>query len=140
MIASVSGIRMRHVVPVPTVDSTSTEPPMASMFVRTTSIPTPRPDTFVTFAAVEKPGRNSRSSSSDGALAAAAAAGARPRRAQTAWSDGRARGDDHPYARAFLFLLDELAVVDAQDMGDDSLGSRTDAAEPASGDPSSALE
>ncbi len=70
MIASVSGIRMRHVVPVPTVDSTSTEPPMASMFVRTTSIPTPRPDTLVTFAAVEKPGRNSRSSSSDGAIAA----------------------------------------------------------------------
>ncbi len=61
-------------------------------------------------------------------------------REQIDWSDVRERVDDNPYARAFLFLLDELAVVDAQDMGDDSLGSRTDAAEPASGDPSSALE
>ncbi|MEV8028035.1 nucleotidyltransferase family protein [Cellulosimicrobium funkei] len=66
--------------------------------------------------------------------------GARAMREQIDWSDVRERVDDNPYARAFLFLLDELAVVDAQDMGDDSLGSRTDAAEPASGDPSSALE
>jgi hypothetical protein len=29
---------------------------MASMLVRTTSMPTPRPETLVTFAAVEKPG------------------------------------------------------------------------------------
>ncbi|WP_175009849.1 MULTISPECIES: nucleotidyltransferase family protein [unclassified Cellulosimicrobium] len=65
---------------------------------------------------------------------------ARAMREQIDWSEVRERVDDNPYARAFLFLLDELAVVDAQDMGDDSLGSRTDAAEPASGDPSSALE
>jgi hypothetical protein len=56
MIASVSGIVSRQVVPLPRVDSTSTEPPMRSMLVFTTSIPTPRPDTLVTFWAVEKPG------------------------------------------------------------------------------------
>ncbi len=45
---------------------------------------------------------------------------ARAMREQIDWSDVRERVDDNPYARAFLFLLDELAVVDAQDMGDDS--------------------
>ena len=30
-------------------------PPIFSMLVRTTSMPTPRPDTLVTFSAVEKP-------------------------------------------------------------------------------------
>src|SRR5664279_2131799 len=58
MIASVSGMRRRHVVPRPKVDCTSTTPPMDSTLVRTTSIPTPRPDTFVTVSAVENPGRN----------------------------------------------------------------------------------
>jgi hypothetical protein len=33
-----------------------TEPPIDSMLERTTSMPTPRPDTPVTFEAVEKPG------------------------------------------------------------------------------------
>ena len=32
-------------------------PPMASMLVLTTSMPTPRPETFVTDCAVENPGR-----------------------------------------------------------------------------------
>ena len=32
-------------------------PPMRSILVRTTSMPTPRPETLVTFSAVEKPGR-----------------------------------------------------------------------------------
>ena len=36
-------------------DLTSMVPPMRSMLVRTTSMPTPRPDTLVTLAAVEKP-------------------------------------------------------------------------------------
>ena len=31
-------------------------PPIFSMLVLTTSMPTPRPETLVTFAAVEKPG------------------------------------------------------------------------------------
>lgn len=65
---------------------------------------------------------------------------ARAMREQIDWSEVRERVDDNPYARAFLFLLDELGVVDAQDMRDGSLRSRADAAEPASGDPSSPLE
>ena len=56
MIARVSGIRTRTVVPVPGTLPISTAPPIASMFVRTTSMPTPRPDTSVTVAAVENPG------------------------------------------------------------------------------------
>ena len=36
--------------------SERTEPPIAWMFSRTTSMPTPRPDTLVTRSAVEKPG------------------------------------------------------------------------------------
>ena len=43
-------------VPLPGVLVSSTRPPSRSMFVRTTSIPTPRPETPVTRAAVEKPG------------------------------------------------------------------------------------
>ena len=39
----------------------STVPPIFSMFVFTTSMPTPRPETLVTFSAVEKPGRKIRS-------------------------------------------------------------------------------
>ena len=56
MIASVSGSVIWIVVPWPGVDSTSTVPPSFSMFVRTTSMPTPRPLTSVIFSAVEKPG------------------------------------------------------------------------------------
>jgi hypothetical protein len=54
--ASVSGILMRKLEPSPGTDFTSMVPPIWSMLVRTTSMPTPRPDTLVTFAAVEKPG------------------------------------------------------------------------------------
>ncbi len=64
MIAKVSGILRRHVVPRPATDSTSTVPPIASILVRTTSMPTPRPETLVTAAAVENPGRKSSWSSS----------------------------------------------------------------------------
>ena len=56
MIARVSGIRTRHVVPRPRWLDRSTEPPIRSMLVRTTSMPTPRPETLVTSAAVENPG------------------------------------------------------------------------------------
>ena len=48
IIASVSGMRIRSVVPLPGRDSISTLPPIFSTLVRTTSMPTPRPLTFVT--------------------------------------------------------------------------------------------
>ena len=54
--ASVSGILMVKVVPAPGTDFSSTVPPICSILVRTTSMPTPRPEMLVTFAAVEKPG------------------------------------------------------------------------------------
>ena len=56
MIASVSGRRMRKVVPSPIRLSSSMLPRRASMLRRTTSMPTPRPDRLVTCSAVEKPG------------------------------------------------------------------------------------
>ncbi|MFI2704684.1 nucleotidyltransferase family protein [Cellulosimicrobium composti] len=65
---------------------------------------------------------------------------ARAMREQIDWVEVRERVDDNPYARAFLFLLDELGVVGADAMQDDSLGSGGTAAGPASGDPSSPLE
>ncbi|MBA7531982.1 hypothetical protein ES705_24208 [subsurface metagenome] len=49
------------VVPLLTSDSTSISPRISEIFRFTTSIPTPLPDTSVTFLAVEKPGRNIRS-------------------------------------------------------------------------------
>lgn len=55
MIASVRGILIRVVVPLPNSLDTSMTPPIFSMFVFTTSMPTPRPETLVTAAAVEKP-------------------------------------------------------------------------------------
>ena len=54
--ASVSGILMVTEEPSPATDLTSMVPPIWSILVRTTSMPTPRPDTEVTAAAVEKPG------------------------------------------------------------------------------------
>ena len=55
-IASVSGILMVKLTPTPATDFTSMVPPIWSILLRTTSMPTPRPDTLVTSAAVEKPG------------------------------------------------------------------------------------
>ena len=55
-IASVSGILMVKVLPSPATLFRSIVPPIFSMLVLTTSIPTPRPLTAVTAAAVEKPG------------------------------------------------------------------------------------
>ena len=54
--ASVSGILMVTVEPSPATDLMSMVPPIWSILVRTTSMPTPRPETEVTAAAVEKPG------------------------------------------------------------------------------------
>ena len=57
MMASVSGIRILTVMPSPGRLWTLTLPPIFSMFVFTTSMPTPRPEMFVTALAVENPGR-----------------------------------------------------------------------------------
>ena len=54
-IAIVSGILIVNVEPCPSLEARPIEPPISSMFERTTSMPTPRPETFVTFAAVDKP-------------------------------------------------------------------------------------
>ena len=54
--ASVSGSRTVVRVPTPATDSISIRPPRAATFFLTTSMPTPRPETSVTSAAVEKPG------------------------------------------------------------------------------------
>jgi hypothetical protein len=56
MMASVSGSDSETRVPWPGVLVTSTQPPRCSMLLRTTSMPTPRPETSVTTLAVEKPG------------------------------------------------------------------------------------
>ncbi len=56
MMASVSGILMVKLKPRPCTECTSMLPPIWSMLLRTTSMPTPRPDTLVIFWAVEKPG------------------------------------------------------------------------------------
>ncbi len=53
---SVSGTRIRKRVPSPGSDSISSVPPNFSMFARTTSIPTPRPEIAVTASAVDSPG------------------------------------------------------------------------------------
>ena len=55
-IASVSGIFRLKLVPLPNVEVTVIEPPIVSMFSRTTSRPTPRPEMLVTFVAVENSG------------------------------------------------------------------------------------
>ena len=60
MIASVSGRRTLTLMPKPSDDSISTDPPSAVMLRLTTSIPTPRPETSVTTSAVEKPGAKIR--------------------------------------------------------------------------------
>ena len=75
MMASVSGMRRRSVVPLPGRESSSTLPPMRSTLVRTTSMPTPRPLTLVTAAAVEKPGRKISCSSSRSDCCAARSCG-----------------------------------------------------------------
>ena len=55
-IARVSGILTVNLEPWPSLEDSSMVPPIFSMLVRTTSMPTPRPETAVTASAVEKPG------------------------------------------------------------------------------------
>ena len=76
--ASVSGILMMKVVPWPSRERMSMVPPMRSMLVFTTSIPTPRPETAVTAAAVEKPGRKMKRWMSRSGIPASSASVARP--------------------------------------------------------------
>src|SRR3954465_7846862 len=73
--ARVSGMRSRMQVPSPACDSTSMVPPIASMLVLTTSMPTPRPETLVTAAAVENPGRKIICSRSCGLIRLSASGG-----------------------------------------------------------------
>ena len=61
MIASVSGSLIINALPSPSFVLTSISPPSDSIFVLTTSRPTPLPDTSVTCFAVEKLGLNKRS-------------------------------------------------------------------------------
>ena len=57
VMAIVRGRRMVNVVPRLISEVTSIRPRRASIDLRTTSVPTPRPDTSVIVSAVEKPGR-----------------------------------------------------------------------------------
>lgn len=68
--ANVSGMRMTKRVPAPGREATETTPPIAWMFSRTTSRPTPRPETLVTARAVEKPGTKMKRATSSGDMAA----------------------------------------------------------------------
>ena len=58
MIDSVSGSWRWNEVPSPSLLETSIEPPTFSILERTTSMPTPRPDTELTASAVDRPGSN----------------------------------------------------------------------------------
>ena len=60
-IASVSGSRSVNVDPRPGTLSIWIVPPSEPTLLRTTSMPTPRPETDVVFSAVLKPGRKIRS-------------------------------------------------------------------------------
>ena len=73
------GVVSRQTVPSPRVESTLTVPPIRSMLVFTTSMPTPRPDTLVTFVAVEKPGWKTSIMTSRGSSWAACSGRTTPR-------------------------------------------------------------
>jgi len=66
------------VVPVPGAEFRSTVPPICSILLRTTSMPTPRPEMLVTCAAVEKPAEKMRLRTSASDLAAISASLANP--------------------------------------------------------------
>ena len=71
--AKVSGKRMMKRVPCPVVEVTSTPPPSIRMLLRTTSSPTPRPETSLTVSAVENPGTKINSSTCPGSATASTA-------------------------------------------------------------------
>ena len=74
MMASVSGILMRKLEPRPSVELTSMVPPIFSTLRRTTSMPTPRPDTAVTCSAVENPAWKMKSNTRWSGISATASA------------------------------------------------------------------
>ena len=55
-----TGSLMRKSEPFPISDLISTFPPSRSRLVLTTSMPTPRPETSVSFSAVDRPGKKIR--------------------------------------------------------------------------------
>ena len=69
---------MVKVVPAPGTLFRSMVPPIFSMLVFTTSMPTPRPDTAVTTAAVEKPARKMKRCNCVSLMPASSASVARP--------------------------------------------------------------
>ncbi len=71
MIARVSGILILITVPRPAVLLRSMVPPIRSMLVLTTSMPTPRPEILVTLAAVERPAEKISCSASRSLIAEA---------------------------------------------------------------------
>ena len=77
-------------VPCPGVERTSTAPLMRSRFLRTTSIPTPRPDTSDRTLAVEKPGSKMKFQASRSSMVAGSAL-SRPRSAALASIASRSR-------------------------------------------------
>ena len=77
--ASVNGNVMCTVVLCPGTLSISTVPPMSSMFVRTTSSPTPRPDRLVMVLDVEKPAAKTNGCSSSFDIVAPCTAVIKPR-------------------------------------------------------------
>ncbi len=79
MIARVRGSLMINVLPAPSSDSISTIPFSLVMFVRTTSMPTPRPEMLVTFAAVLNPGAKIRLKASRTDISRACVSVIRPR-------------------------------------------------------------
>ena len=58
MMVSVRGSLMRKVVPRPGSETISTLPPRRSIFVFTTSMPTPRPEMSLTCSFVDRPGQH----------------------------------------------------------------------------------
>ena len=64
---------MKKVVPLPTIERRSMVPPIFSTLVFTTSMPTPRPETEVMAAAVEKPARKMKCCTSRSLIPASSA-------------------------------------------------------------------
>ena len=85
MMATVRGMRRTKLVPCPAREVISTWPPIRSMWARTTSMPTPRPEMLVTVSAVEKPGAMIRAKVAGSDRPAASSAVSSP------WATARAR-------------------------------------------------
>src|SRR6188768_3349688 len=84
VIITLNGSMNRTVVPRPASEWIDTRPPIRATAVRTASIPTPRPESAVTSAAVENPGAKTRSVICASLRAASTSGAATPRSAATA--------------------------------------------------------